>query len=289
MSSILTVGSPYLMKTAIILASYIPNRSKLWVGQEVLDQIKKCVTDDYTIFAGLNPSRNDTEWLRVLNTYTQYVEVTPEHLIINSDASAYQSALRAYEPHAGKFDLVIFLHLKGVTSGCHDVRRGHLHCLLGEYEITKDVLSKDDMAGSYGYTLLPVAKEGYAEGPIWDTLDRYCEWKYRPFKWFFACTLFAMKAHILDSFLGRANSAFLNERLGTVYKSQGDRYFFERDFGGIVSRSGYIMRYKRLINCVRGFTKKYGKIRGPELEVLYRSELSRWAKNNNIKLETPWI
>jgi hypothetical protein len=272
-----------MIKTAILFSCYVPDTNKLWIEREMLDQVRSSI-DDCVIFAGVNPSKITDEVVGVLSEYTNHINVTPNHLVINSDASSYQSALRGYKPYIGQFDIAIFIHPKGITSGQHGVRRSHLKCLLSEYSTVKKVLGNNDLVGSYGYTLLPVEKEELSGDAIWETLSRYCEWKCKPFKWFFACTMYAIKAHILDSFLKAANDDFLNAKLTTSYESNGDRYFFERDFGGIVSRAGYVMRYKSLINCIPGFVKRYGRIQGAKLEEVYQSELKIWAQNNGVQL-----
>lgn len=271
------------MKTAVVFSSYVPSQDKLWVGQEILGGIKSKIGDDCQIFAGVNPPVLN-EWLDVLRTYTSNIEITPERLVISSDASAFQSALRAYQPHTGKFDLIIFLHTKGIVSKQHRARKERLGLLLGQYGSVKEILSRDDLVGSYGHTLIPVAKESEGNGGIWETLDRYCEWKCKPFKWFLDCSMFAMKAHILDSFLAQTNDQFLNSKLTTVMCPEGDRYFFERDFGCIVSRQGYIQKYHVLGNVIRSFIRANGNAQGPKLNALYQSELETWAINNGVTL-----
>ena len=263
-------------RTAIIFASHIPSRDKIWIGEEIIDKITNNVSDSYVIFSGINPSDSTQDWVELLRRQTDYIEITPNHLIVKSDASAYQSALRAYSSQIGKFDIIIFLHTQGTKSGNHRARNSHLDCLLNKYQLAKnEIFSKG--TGLYCNTLVPVDLESAGTGGVWNALDAYCSWPYRAWKWFPAGTMYMMRASILDNFLKRTNPNFLNELL-----LSGNPWFFERDFPQIVIRSGFLMKSRYLIHCIPRLLRTMGRLTREQRSELYIKEVNAWLKNNNL-------
>ena len=82
-------------KKCIIFASHIPTPNKLYVGKQFLDKFVESF-HDYDIYIGINNSCD--EWAKMIEDYSDklniFYEITPLNLLINSDASAYQTALR---------------------------------------------------------------------------------------------------------------------------------------------------------------------------------------------------
>jgi len=223
------------MKKLVIFASHIPSDDQIYIGEDILQKIKTYLGENVDIFAGVNPSPSLDKWLDILYKYTNNIEVTPSNLIINSDASAYQSALRHYKNHIKNYDLVWFLHTQGTGSGNHEARERHLDTLL--YDVSNAInVFKDESVGVYGHSLVPLPN--YDTPSEWDfLLDRFgVTRKNRPIRCFFSGTMWIMRGNILNHFLNNCSDDFFN---GLLYNSAGsmdvgDRWFFERDFIHIV-------------------------------------------------------
>ena len=91
------------MKKCIIFASHIPTPDKLFVGVESLNKFVESFSD-YDVYIGINNSCQ--AWYDCLEQYSKklnlFQETTPEHLLIDSDASAFQSALRLLKMSGNK-------------------------------------------------------------------------------------------------------------------------------------------------------------------------------------------
>jgi len=94
------------MKKCIIFASHIPSPDKLFVGVELLNIFVKSF-NEYDIYVGINNSCR--EWHDCIDKYSKYLnifsETTPGHLLIDSDASAFQSALRLLKNTGNKYGI----------------------------------------------------------------------------------------------------------------------------------------------------------------------------------------
>jgi hypothetical protein len=223
------------MKKLVIFASHIPSDREIHIGEDILKKIKTYLGEDVDIFAGVNPSPSLDKWLTVLKKYTDNIEVTPSELVINSDASAYQSALRLYNNNINDYDLVWFLHTQGTQSKNDKARERHLDTLLYNQSDVINIFN-DNTIGVYGHSLVPLPN--YNTPHEWDfMLDRFgVKRKNRPIRCFFSGTMYVMRGHILNDFLGKCNDDFLNSLLYNSFGGSdiGDKWFFERDFIHIV-------------------------------------------------------
>ena len=70
------------MKKAVIFASYIPTKDKLYIGEEFLDLFDKLYSD-YDLYVGVNPSCE--EWIKLLEkksiNYDQIVKIITKIVI----------------------------------------------------------------------------------------------------------------------------------------------------------------------------------------------------------------
>ena len=118
-----------MSKYCVILASHIPSVDRLWVGREILDRVVETLVD-VDVIVGVNPSECTSEWVNLIKEYTPHHSITNDELVVNSDASAYQTALNLYKKNNKQYEFVWFLHTQGTKSGRHDVRNYHLNNLL---------------------------------------------------------------------------------------------------------------------------------------------------------------
>jgi hypothetical protein len=264
-------------KFAVILASHIPSIDKIWIGEDILKKIKEQLVN-VDIFVGINESDCTKEWIDVVKKYTNFYEVTPQELTINSDASSYQTALRLYKKHLKNYDFVWFLHTQGTKSGRHEVRESHLKTLLYEKNYALKLFNEDPMLGAYGHSLTPLPN-CWVDSE-WDLyLQRFgLKFINRPIRCFFVGTMFIIKGSVLNNFIEKCDKSFFDEILHNPHtKGKGDPWFFERDF----------------IHIVDGFTKHYIKgkyvinnysiqLNGLNDDEHYSKLLNNWKIKNNF-------
>lgn len=272
------------MKNLVIFASHINNPNHISIGKEIINLVNKHVPNN-KIYVGVNNSCK--EWFDEIK-YLPHEE-TPNNLLVKSDASAYQTALRLFDRLSKEedYDNVFFLHSQGTKSGRHDVRKNHLNTLLVEYDNAVRILHSEEKNGIYGATFSPVTRYSFTEpnsNDIWYTLDKYYDFPYRPFQYFYIGTMFVMKYKILKNFLNNCKRSFFDSPLSTVHNkdpNKTDLWFFERDFPQIVFRQGYLPTYKFLYNnyCIKNFGKDDSDI-GRIIE--FKKDLANWQRDNLI-------
>jgi hypothetical protein len=266
-----------MSKFAVILASHIPSTDKIWIGEDILKKIKENLpTAD--IFVGINPSECLNEWVDVVKKYTKYYEITPKELIISSDASSYQSALRVYRDNIKYYDLVWFLHTQGTKSGRHEVRENHLKTLLYEKDFVIKHFKEEPKLGGYGHSLTPLPNCWVDSD--WDFyLKRFnLNFINRPIRCFFVGTMFIIKGEILNNFIEKCDKNFFDEILHNPHTNgEGDPWFFERDFIHIVDGfTNHYIKGKYVIN-------NYGiSLDGLNDEEHYNKLLTNWKIKNNF-------
>lgn len=237
-------------KYVVIIASHIPSIDTLWVGEELLNKVKINLPSA-EIFVGINPSSCTKEWIEVVKKYTLNYEVTTDSLVINSDASAYQTALKLYKNKGQEeYDLVWFLHTQGTKSGRHEVRGSHLKTLLEECKDVEDLFKNDSLLGAYGNTITPLPS-CWVDSE-WDFyLKRFgLDFINRPLRCFLVGTMYVIRGSVLNNFIFNCDSSFFNEILHNPHTNgQGDPWFFERDFIHIVDGfTNYHIKGKHIIN-----------------------------------------
>jgi len=265
-------------KYAVIMASHIPYIDSLWVGEEILNKIKQQIPEA-DIFVGINPSNCVEEWVDVVKKYSLNYEITPKNLVISSDASAYQTALKIYKNKGQKeYDLVLFLHTQGTKSGRHDVRKSHLNTLLENFNDLVELFNKDKKLGAYGNTITPLPN-CWVDSE-WDFyLKRFgLEFINRPIRCFLVGTMFAIKGDILNNFIFKCNDSFFNEILHNPHTNGiGDPWFFERDFIHIVD--GFTNHYIKGKNVINNYGIPLNGLTDSEH---FENLLNNWVIKNNI-------
>lgn len=215
-----------MTKNCVVWAFWLKNRIQYSFYEGLMKEyLPNC---DYYI--GIN---NDFDWYNSLllssGLNIKTIERVPQNILVPSDASAYQAALKGYKNCKEKYDNVYFIHNKG-SSHYDWQKRGHDY-VWGFLQNLKqiDELFKDEQCG--GFSNWGEINEG-----VWDDqLNEFYEFKYKKgidIMWL--CTLYAIKGHVLDNFILNCNESFFTKQL--------DKYFFEAAFPSIVDRQGY-MRY----------------------------------------------
>lgn len=222
-------------KDAVVLSAFIPDRKALTIGLDYIDFIKEYFKDA-DIFVGMNPSAYMKFWLYELkkdNILNVKELVTDERLVIDSDASSYQSACNLLRNSRNKYNLVYFIHTKGVTSGSNE-RYRYFDLFKNRIKINNIFLDKD--IGTYSYYI------GKHRNIFNDVLNEIYTFE-RPYfySYLYFYTFYVLRGEPLQNFLNKCSTCFFTNNLITNFG--GDRYYFERDFPQVIWRQGYKPAY----------------------------------------------
>lgn len=223
------------MKNCILFASYIPNESDIWVGKQFLDYFKDNF-QEYDIYVGVNPSHE--KWLNLLEEYKTFLtldyEVTPTDLVVNSDASSFQTSLKLLKNSNKKYNTVWYTHTKGVTSHCHDFRQSLFNAFFSKKTQIESLFKNETDLGAYypftgislSSTYMDQALEKVINTPTKGRVGSLCS----------LYTFYVHNGEAVDFFLKNHIKEFFDKKLEPPYQ---DRYFFERDFSMLPLKLGY--------------------------------------------------
>lgn len=215
-------------KNAIVFAGWFPNleRSPFYIN----DMKKNFKNID--VYFGVNPS--NTNYHKTLNLVGyDNVAITPPERVVDSDASAFQTALQLLKDSGNVYETIYFIHTKGISyrddaawmSSYDSYYLGFFRQLA---EIEK-VLSSNQLIGGVSYVgrVEPMNGSGYSTA-----LDKYYNFGENPVANIMSLlTFYAIRGSIVNNFIQNVNSSFFTDKL--------DRYFFETSFPLIVDKMGY--------------------------------------------------
>jgi len=269
------------MGSAVIYATYIKNDKGLKIAKEILDTIQTNMSDAH-IIVGVNPTKHKAhdEWLKFLESNDVEYEITPDELVIITDASAYQSALRLFNRvRRDEYDAVWFMHTKGGAKQEHKrlhQREKFCKLLFVNNEPLMELLQIPSV-GIVGHSLSMCAlRSSGTTGTktmkeINEKLDKYLTGA--SFYRYNLHTMFGCSWTALNSFLNAVHSSFFNTNL-----IRGG--FFEVLFTALVSRAGYAPL--SLDFGIRlGRNNDYKKVK---LHQLYIDELKLWAEESHVDI-----
>ena len=215
-------------RTAIIFAAYAANEHGLNVFLRIMSHIEQEFRDAH-VFVGINPCRMQSRLIQHLQNSQlnlQY-DITPEKLIIDSDASAFQTALRLLLKTQDHFDLIWFVHTKSSTNFSHEPTLDWLlfNLLRNRYLVEDTFLHSSIGVCGVDIVIHP--------DPIEDLISQYKSYPFSQLQLMFLFTFYVIRGSIVHRFIETCCNSFFNERINS------DRYFFERDFYQIAFMSGY--------------------------------------------------
>lgn len=223
------------MKDAVIFAGWMPSihRGKIYV-----DALKHFY-GDCDVFTGLNSSLPYFEYdLYKAGMYN--VTRTPLHLEVNSDASAFQSALRTFKNTKNTYDKVHFLHTKGVSyqtdeqwmGSCRDYFIGYCN----RRNLVKEAFQSDPTVGCVSYVgkVEPMNNSGYSTsiGKYFTTEQQNVE------DIMSLVTFYSFDFKVLKQFLDTCHPTFFTDKF--------DRYFFEACFPLVCDKLGYKRKFLQM-------------------------------------------
>lgn len=222
------------MRPGIVLASFPVSQYALDLGKTFLN-IYEEYFPDAVLYVGINPSSYNDQWMNMLkhSSIETYYNLTPDRLILNSDASAYQTALRLVKEKNIEHDILWFNHQKSVAHA--DVRcitDRHMDGLMRNRHQIEQLFMNDPMLGVYALEGWGIDHDKMNAGNEEDYTSRYLEFPYSVLKIATVYTFYAVRCTPVKILLEQSKK-FLNEQLP-------HRYFFENDFCELIFRQGYI-------------------------------------------------
>jgi len=217
-----------MKKDAVVFAAYMPRIDRAFIYIDAL----KYYYSNCDVYIGLNSSVPEFETLLRNNGFNNITKVDP-NIEVNSDASAFQAALKTLKNTNVQYDKIHFLHTKGVSyQSDGQWKSSYESYFLGYCKRMLEVqngFNIEQIIGGVSYVgrKEPMNNSGYST-----SLDKYCNFKTTNVENIMSLiTFYSINHHIVKEFLHNCNDSFFTDKL--------DRYFFETSFPLIVDRFGY--------------------------------------------------
>jgi hypothetical protein len=254
------------MNSCVLFSCTITKHSRLHVLREFIEALSRNFKNS-DVFVGINyNSLPETEnILKSSGLKIKGIERASEELYTESDASAYQAALRLLKKSRYTYDFYWFVHTKsGVNKHSDSLKKWYIHNLLSKKENIEEFLKAMPEVGSYG--LLGVE---YDKNKVY--LEKDCEIKlienelskelpYTHANFFYLHTIYVLTKNPLSRFFELTTQEWFNTKL--------DRYYFEGIFPFIVSRTGYFPYVENRYSCNSKDLSTY---------------INEWIEENNLE------
>lgn len=227
------------MKSCVIFAVSIFDHSKIHVLYEYLDVFKTHYSDCH-FYIGINYG-SIPEVEEAVKSYGLAVTTTrvPENLYCESDASAYQAALKILKESDLRYDLYWFAHTKGAVNHRPGERSLYLTHLFSNRIAIQQFFQDYEYIGSYALRGVSTS----AAGDNWATFNRdhYIEicsnlitesLPYTHVNWSYIETMYVLNKYSVETFLSLTDENFYNTKIQ-------ERCYFEVIFPWISTRCGY--------------------------------------------------
>jgi hypothetical protein len=275
------------MSSCIIFAcSVAPGR------EFVLDRFIETFKSKFSnsdIYVGVNPgnSNNVETILQESNLNYQLAKVDAS-LYTESDASAYQVALKLLYDSKKKYDNYWFVHTKsGFNSHSDYLREWYINNFLNRCDEI-EYFMKSEEVGSYGmlgleYDITRQYAEHDVEIDLWENIisDKLpCTHAY----FFYIHTIYALTNKPMEVFFNLITDKWFNSKL--------DRYYFEGIFPFITSRAGCFPYLENIIsmNGTNLQNHQLDWIKENQLENKYNHLLNKFKTNYNFyQLQPPYV
>lgn len=277
-----------MINSCIIFSVTILSKDREFVLRRFLETFKFKFPDS-DLYIGINPgSLDNTE--DIINEYKLNSQIVRANISLynNSDASAYQSALKLLYNSDKKYLNYWFVHTKsGVNSHSDYLREWYIDNFLNRRENIETILSNKDI-GSYGilgleYDINRHYNETDTEISLWEN-NISDELPYTHANFFYIHTLYVLTHGPMEKFFKLITNSWFNSKL--------DRYYFEGVFPFIVSRSGYFPYLENGISMNETNLNSYQTdwLKTNQLESKYNYLLNTFKTNYNFnQLAPPYV
>jgi len=279
------------MKNCFLISFFLPTKESVLVLEDILSRLETNF-QDLTIFIGINPSPFLEDGIKIIEKYKSvniFYDTVPSHLVCDSDASGYQTALKLLKDSKKSFDLYWFMHSKSVTTNRSQEREFMLKNFIENKEKIESLFVENGFIGSYGDMLIQLGtlkKEHKFSTPTvsGNYLNKFYDFKIKtPFEYFYTKTFFVVKGGIINDFISKCDESFFNDYLNIYGEKNTDRYFFERDFIRVVDKMGYVVLGRVVSNGISD--NRWGNITTEESNKRYLEEIILWLEENDLNLD----
>jgi hypothetical protein len=260
------------MKSCIIFACTIIDIKRLNVLTEFLDSFQQNFSD-VDIYVGIN-NVSITEVESVIKSYKLNIVSMSRcsaELYTESDASAYQEALKNLIISKNRYENYWFVHTKsGVNDHSNYLRKWYIDNFLKSRNSIEMFIDSMPGIGSYGMLGLEFDEmRNYNETDCDISLFKNELTKELPCthaNFFYIHTLYVINKNSMEVFLKLISDTWVKTKL--------DRYYFEGVFPFIVSRSGYFPYLENQFSCSRTDLSPY---------------IKKWVMENNLNSYIDYI
>lgn len=257
---------------AVIFASYIPDDESLELGKKYLFALRDNFADS-DIYIGINPSENIARWIDTIKSILPKARwrITPPELVIDSDASAYQTALNIWRESGKDYQLMWFGHTKGAVSRCYELVDRYINDLFKRKKEIENIFL-NPFWNVYGLeaVIRPYNMEEY--------ISQYFQERIDNFELMYLYSFYVLRGNIVKLFCEKCSPMFFCKKIN-------DRYFFERDFYQFAFHVGYLPYVEKIIQLHFGVWKNV-----PSTRKIFIDKIRGWMKcQRNIKyIESIW-
>tara|TARA_R110000822_G_scaffold162284_3_gene302682 strand:+ start:1364 stop:2233 length:870 start_codon:yes stop_codon:yes gene_type:complete len=283
-----------MKKDCVILSSWVPSSDRM----EPYVRVLKEYYSDCDIYVGVNPSDYAELWIQKLKESGLNIiaEITPKNLVIPQHASAVQTALKLYKDSDTEYNLVHFIHTKGISYLNQPIENQAYKDYYLTYatkipEIRKFMENNLNYGGWGDYGIIQY-QWFRREEPIGPTIhdemadsehstkdvhsyfdwSRFYPFKHTPMRTQWMTGFYTIRHGLLRNFIDNCSDDFLNKNI--ITEMGFDIYMFETHIAQVVCRQGYL-RYidKMWINNL--------PFNGKELE---KRLTDLWIKENDLDI-----
>jgi len=226
------------MRHAVVFSSFVPDTEVARdVGAYYIDLFQRRFRD-CTIYVGIN-SGSSRSWHASLADADLDIVIceTPDRLVVNSDVSGFQSALRTLRNTRAQHDYYWFGHTKGATHDAFRHTDGLREVMEREFWSRRsEVETFCDPTRHGTFCALPMLATSRSSETV-DYLRRIFPALYPPVGIFPYATFFGMTGTALRNFLASAAESFFTKNL--IEGTGVSRYFFEGGFSWVADMAGF--------------------------------------------------
>lgn len=255
------------MKSCIVFSCTILSEQRLNVLHRFLQTFQKHFFE-CDLFIGINPVSLDNieDIIQSYGLNIQSIDRCPPELYSDSDASAYQIALKRLSQSNNRYENYWFVHTKsGVNSHSDYLREWYIDNFLSNRNSIESFINQNPGVGSYGMLGLEFDESrNYSETDVdidlfTNSLSNDLPCTHANF--FYIHTLYVVNRKVMDMFFKLTSDVWYNTKL--------NRYYFEGVFPFIVSRSGYFPYLENRQSCSGADLLPY---------------IERWISTNNLEI-----
>ena len=255
------------MRSCIIFACTITRHDRIHVLTQFLDSFKLNFPDS-DIYIGINSvSIPDVE--TIINSYDLNIismSRCSDELYTESDASAYQEALKNLIKSENDYENYWFIHTKGgVNSHSDYLRDWYVNNFINKRNSIESFIQHNDSIGSYGLLGLEYDETrdyGDTDCDIRLFKDELtADLSYPRSNFFYIHTMYVINKKPMETFKKIVTDKWFNTKL--------NRYYFEGIFPFIVSRSGQFPYLENRYSCSNVDLQPY---------------IEKWIIDNNLEI-----